>query len=80
MYLKEGEKAEFSLFHLCGFNDLAQFIPASKKNCFQAKLFYLQFCSAVELSVVGVSRMIYLYWKCGWALYNSHIVGTFMNE
>lgn len=70
---------EFSVFPLYSFNDLVQFIPASKKNCFQANPFYLRFCSAAEFSVVGVSRVIYLYWKCGWALYNSH-VGTFMNE
>lgn len=35
-----------------------------RKNCFQEKPFYLQFWSAAGLLVVGVSRVIYLYWKC----------------
>lgn len=71
---------EFSLFPLRSFNGLARSIPASEKTCFQAKAFYLQFCSGAELSVAGGSRVIYLCWRCGRALAHSHIVGTFMNE
>lgn len=35
-----------------------------RKNCFQAKPFYLQFCSAAGLLVSRVIYLYYLYWKC----------------
>lgn len=76
---RKKKKSVCSLFPLCSLIWPSLFLLL-RKNCFQANPFYLQFCSAAELLAVGVSRVIYLYRKCGRALCNSHSVGTFMNE
>jgi len=47
---------QLSSFPLCRFNDLAQFIPASEKNRFQAKPFSIAFALQRSYRWLGLQR------------------------
>lgn len=58
--IKKENQPELRAFPLCSFNDLAQFILVSKKNCSQANPFYLQFCSAAVIGAWGEQSNLFL--------------------